>query len=125
MKTILLSSCIMAYSLCAVAQVDTTPIGRDTIRSAWSQRPDTAFGKQQRPISSQPLSNSPVPPPLTNPIDNPTSGQTNPPEQAQPIEVPPPLQKPDTLPKRKPIKPVSPKPKKSDYDTVPGTNRKG
>ncbi len=124
MKKALLSTVIAANILAASAQsqIDTFKLYKEKVPSAWSQRPDTVKGNQQQPISTLPSSATPVPPPLTNPIDNPTSGQTHEPAITQPIDVPAPATAPA---KRKPIVPVKQKTKPSDYDTLPGTKRNG
>lgn len=90
MKTIILLSFITGTISTSLAQspVDTFSLFKKPVASAWSQRTDTVKGFRQQPISSQPFPNTPVPPPTTNPIDNPTSGQTNPAQYEQPGDIP-------------------------------------
>lgn len=127
MKTIIILVFITGSIFTAAAQspVDTFRLFKKPVASAWSQRTDTIKGFRQQPISSQPFPSTPVPPPATNPIDNPTSGQTNPPEYEQPADIPSATPWRDTTGKRKPLTPVVPVSKSSSYDTVPGTKRNG
>lgn len=125
MKTLIILCAVAWIMPAARAQspADTARILKDTVRSAWTQRPDTAAGNNQ-PLS-QPFAEPPSPQ-MTNPINNPTSGQTNEPFPNPAATMPPPVQWPDTLKKqRKTITPVQPKAKPSDYDTLPGTKRNG
>lgn len=125
MKTLIIfciAACIAPAAL-AQSPADTARVLKDTVRSAWSQRPDTAVGNKQ-PLS-QPFADPPAPQ-MTNPINNPTSGQTNEPPVNPATELPPPVQWPDTLKKQhKTLTPVTPKVKPSNYDTLPGTKRNG
>jgi len=127
MKTIILLSFITGTIFTSLAQspVDTFSLFKKPVASAWSQRTDTVKGFRQQPISSQPFPNTPVPPPTTNPIDNPTSGQTNPPQYEQTGDIPAATQWGDTTRKRRTITPIVPVQKPSSYDTVPGTKRNG
>ncbi len=129
MKTLIILIIVVCWALAVSAQptIDTSRKKIDSVyRGAWNQRPETIAPGKQQPISSQPLSNPPTPAQTTNPIDNPTSGQTHEPQYNQPLNVPPPQQRFDTLKKQqKPVIPVRPVIKASDYDTLPGTKRNG
>lgn len=121
-KIILLSICASSLSAApAQSQLDTFKLYKEKVPGAWSQRPDTMIVNSQQPISSQPNTNAPVPPPLTDPINNPTSGQTNKPEYNEPATVPPPVQRPATKPrKRKQTTPAKPNKNAVDHDSIPG-----